>query len=293
MVHQIRNSVKYALGQMGMRALPWGAFFLLPPLIIFLVSFTPPYELSPPWWFYAAAGGIFLLCWGVHSRRAWMSLFDRSPKIELHATFLRARELDRDILWKDVWKIEWQATWGTRSAPESYLFLSLDGKKRRVPLDLIGLDMEGARLELLASDLRATDAERRLAGEALDAATEVAPAPEPVRTKGHSADELGEEVERFGPGAGGPVFFICFGAVGLLAGVAFSLYVYLVHPEGWPIALIPLGFGALWGLALIAPSVKWSRATLYCANMVCDMSVDRGAAVARCATPTSAARPSS
>ena len=70
MVHQIRNSVKYALGQMGMGALPWGAFFLLPPLIIFLVSFTPPYELSPPWWFYAAAGGIFLLCWGVHSQRA-------------------------------------------------------------------------------------------------------------------------------------------------------------------------------------------------------------------------------
>ena len=151
---------------------------------------------------------------------------------------------------------------GHTLSTESYLFLSLDGKKRRVPLDLIGLDMEGARLELLASDLRATDAERRLAGEALDAATEVAPAPEPVRTKGHSADELGEEVERFGPGAGGPVFFICFGAVGLLAGVAFSLYVYLVHPEGWPIALIPLGFGALWGLALIAPSVKWSRAHL-------------------------------
>ena len=70
MVHLVRNSVRYALGQLGFRALlPSGALFLLLPLILFLVSFAPQHDIAPPWWFYATAGGLFLLCWGVHCRR--------------------------------------------------------------------------------------------------------------------------------------------------------------------------------------------------------------------------------
>ena len=122
--------------------------------------------------------------------------------------------------------------------------------------------MEGPRLSLLASDLRETDVERRRRGEEYDEAKEVATAP--VLTKGHSADELGEEVERFGPGIAGPVAAICIGIIGLLGFAAMSLFVYFMHPEtqSGAAAVIPLGFGVLWGLGFIRPGVKGLRVRL-------------------------------
>ncbi len=236
MVHLVRNSVGWAVGQIVMLLVLWMAIFAIPAMFL-LESALGPQTISAWWW--AAVGGGLLLCWAVHSRAAWRRLYDRSPQIEVHPTFLRATQLQDDILWKNVRHIEWRAVRSGGMISDSGLVLEV-ADKGSVWLDLVGLDTEGPQLETLAYDALMADVKRRRAGEPFDPAQEATAPREPVPTQRDGAEDLGEQVERFGPGADG-LFLLCFGTAGLLGVSALVLSSHLKHPEE-PIAgvLIPL-----------------------------------------------------
>jgi hypothetical protein len=245
MIHQVRYSVGVALGWIFGYLMLWALLAMIPVMGLFLENKSP--------WGWVALGGT-VVAWVVTSRRYWGRLLDRSPQIELHATFLRAKQLAADVLWRDVQNIGGSQSWSSGETTSSGLVLDVAGRGP-VRLDLVGLDTDMTRLYALACAAREADQQRRRAGEVSEPAPEAAP-PQPVRTRGHGADELGEEVESFGPRPE-TALGIWFGAFLFLAGAGIGLWVYLSSRSPW--ALLPAGLGGGLGVPLILLGVKAGR----------------------------------
>jgi hypothetical protein len=250
MVHQVRYGIWAALAWIGAYLMLWAVLSMLPVMGLLLEKKSP--------WGWAVLGGV-LVGWVVHSRRYWSRLFDRSPQIELYPTFLRAKQLDNDIPWKEVQDIR-GSRYGTGLDPgRERLDLTLVGGKH-VELDLAALDLGMEKLHRLACDAWQADAQRGQAGAELDAAQEAAPPPAPVATTGRGAGELGEEIEGFGPRGGG-VTLIVVGVAVLLGTIGFALW--LDPPiNKTPLRLIFCGMGSAFGIPLILRGVKIGRARL-------------------------------
>src|SRR5215203_4485691 len=111
MVHEVRYSFWVALGWLGLYLMLWvPGSFLVVGLVGGPLGIIAPWIAvvlrDPPAWLLASLGGFSVLGWVVHSRRYLRHLFDRSPQIELHPTFLRAKQIGDDILWKEVEEIK-------------------------------------------------------------------------------------------------------------------------------------------------------------------------------------------
>jgi hypothetical protein len=239
MVRRVRYSVWVALGWISLYLVLWllGSFLVLGlagAVVGNLVPPAAPVLRDPPGWGLATLAGFVVLGSVLHSRRYWKRLLDRSPQIELHPTFLRAKPLGNDILWKDVEDIKgWQSGVGSDEG-STQLYLDLVGG-RRVALDLVGLNIGMQRLYKLACEAREADSERRRAGDGFDPAKEAAPSSESARTHGYSTGELGEEVARFGAVARATVSIIC-GAGIMVALTAFGIILDLANGRDVPSA---------------------------------------------------------
>jgi hypothetical protein len=247
MVHQVRFGIWAALAWIGAYLLLWS----LPGLFAFGLLLT-----SLPWGCAALIG--LMLGWVVHSRSYWSRLFNRSPQIELHPAFLRAKQLDYDILWKEVQDIR-GSRYGTGLDPGCHrLHLTLVGGKC-VELDLAAMDLGMEKLHRLACDAWQADAQRRQAGAALDAGHEAAPPPAPVATTGQGPGDLGEEIEGFGPRGGGVTLIV--GGVAFLLGT--SAFAFWLDPTiQTPVVPMMGGMGAIAFVALFLQGLKILRARL-------------------------------
>ena len=78
MTHQVRYSVWVALGWIFGYLMLWAVLGMIPVMGLFL-------EHKYPWGWVALGGTV--VAWVVTSRRYWGRLLDRSPQIELHATW--------------------------------------------------------------------------------------------------------------------------------------------------------------------------------------------------------------
>jgi hypothetical protein len=257
MVHKVRYSVGVAL--------IWTWAYLMLWLLLSFVAGGLLWGLlnwlagkMPDWVGLAIMAGVGLLGWVLHSRRYWSRLFDRSPQIELHPTFLRAKQLDKDIFWNEVQNIRGSQSGSGWDQGAKVLELSLVGG-RRVELDLAALATSMERLYRLACDAREADAQRRQAGAAIDAAQEAPPPPAPVATTGHGAGELGEEIERFGPRGGG-VFCIVAGAIFFIGMTGFAFW--LDPTIRTPVVPMMSGMGSIAYVALFLQGLKILRAHL-------------------------------
>jgi hypothetical protein len=267
MVRRVRYSVWVAVGWIGLYLVLWvlGSFLVLGLVGAVLGNLVPPMApvlRNPPAWGLATLGGFGVLGSVLHSRRYWKRLLNRSPQIELHPTFLRAKPLGNDILWKDVEDIKgWQSGVGSDEGSKQ-LYLDLVGG-RRVALDLVGLNIGMQRLYKLACDAREADSERRRAGDGFDPAKEAAPSSEPVRTHGYGTGELGEEVARFGAVAQATVSIICGTGV-IVALAAIGIILDLANGRDVPSAgTLAVGItGAAVGLPFMLYGVIIGRARL-------------------------------
>lgn len=267
MVRRVRYSVWVALSWIGLYLVLWvlGSFLVLGlagGVLGNLVPWIAPVLENPPAWGLATLGGFAVLGSVSHSRRYWKRLLDRSPQLELHPTFLRAKQFDNDILWKNVESIRASQSGVGWDETGRQLYISLVGGGH-VVLDLVGLAMGMERLYRLACDAWHADTERRRAGDGFDPAKEAAPSSEPVRTHGYSTGELGEEVARFGAVSQATVSIIC-GAGIMVALPAFGIILDLSNGRDVPSvgALVVGVIGAAIGLPFILIGVIIGRARL-------------------------------
>ena len=268
MIYRVRYSVWIALGWIALYLIAWilGFFVVLAVIAGVLGNLVPslaPVLRDPPAWAMVIFGVIGALGSLWHAGRYWQRLLDRSVQIEVHPTFLRARQLDHDILWREVVQIGGEQRGIGSDEGSNRLYLDLaDG--RRIVLDLVGMTMGMQRLYRLAGEARDADQVRRSNGQSLEDTSETKP-PRPTRTHGHTPAELGEEVARFG--ASGYTGLIVFGLAAPLAlfvlGMIFDLLQGSPTPSGG--ALVIAFVGSLLGvpMLLIGLSIMPVRLILY------------------------------
>ena len=197
---------------------------------------------KPAWWTVGVIGvGMTLsCCWLVYVRKLLRRLFDRSPQLELHSGYLRAKQLgDTDVLWTEIREINAYEAFGTgitlSDGHTATLILEIEDRGT-VELNLRWLKCNPMQVRGFAEDLRLAKVTRRCEEE---------------KNQDKSLDpqlSLGDELSRYGPDRSEIIGeLVCCGLF-ILIFVAVPTYVGLSANLPVALMLCPVGLagGGWW-----------------------------------------------